>query len=231
MKLTPQIKAFTLVELLVVITIIATLAGIAFPVYNTVKERGSQTKALTHAKQLGLACKVYASDYDGAFPKYDWTEAGDATSSTDANKVLTNLTKGGYVPDETLFYVQGSAWSTVAHDNDKILDEGENHWGYFAGINDTDTPGWPLIVDGWKPGGNPGIYDPDPKQPGGVWKGKKAIVIRVDMSGKIENLNSSYTAMGNTTSNQKKNIMLEAAGEDGEAGWLTNTEALLPVAE
>ena len=53
-------QAFTLIELLVVISIIAILAGIALPVFGEVKIRGDQTKALSNAKQIGTACKIYA---------------------------------------------------------------------------------------------------------------------------------------------------------------------------
>ncbi len=47
---------------------LAILAGIALPVFAAVKERGGETKCLTNAKSIGLACKLYASDHDGAFP-------------------------------------------------------------------------------------------------------------------------------------------------------------------
>ena len=44
------------------------LAGIALPVFGEVKERGMQTKALSEAKQVGLACKIFATDHQGKFP-------------------------------------------------------------------------------------------------------------------------------------------------------------------
>ena len=51
---TKNIKAFTLIELLIVVTIIAVLASIALPAFNGVKERGDQTKDLSNAKQIAL---------------------------------------------------------------------------------------------------------------------------------------------------------------------------------
>ena len=49
--------------------IFAILAGIALPVFGEVKLRGTQTKSLSNAKQIGTACLIYATDNDGAFPK------------------------------------------------------------------------------------------------------------------------------------------------------------------
>ena len=53
---------------LLVITVISLLAGIALPVFGEVRERGNQTKALSNAKQIGTACKIYAAKNDGKFP-------------------------------------------------------------------------------------------------------------------------------------------------------------------
>ncbi|MFZ4508429.1 MAG: type II secretion system protein [Fimbriimonas sp.] len=55
---------FTLIELLVVIAIIAILAAILFPVFAQAKESAKKTKAMSQAKQLGLALIMYASDND-----------------------------------------------------------------------------------------------------------------------------------------------------------------------
>lgn len=54
--------------LLLVISVISLLAGIALPVFGEVKERGNLTKALSEAKQIGIACRLYASENEGKFP-------------------------------------------------------------------------------------------------------------------------------------------------------------------
>lgn len=61
-------RAFTLIELLVVIAIIAILAAILFPVFARAKAAAKDSVALSNAKECGLACLMYATDYDDFFP-------------------------------------------------------------------------------------------------------------------------------------------------------------------
>src|SRR6187397_398020 len=55
---------FTLIELLVVIAIIAILAAILFPVFAKAKESAKRTACLSNARQVAMATKMYAQDYD-----------------------------------------------------------------------------------------------------------------------------------------------------------------------
>jgi prepilin-type N-terminal cleavage/methylation domain-containing protein/prepilin-type processing-associated H-X9-DG protein len=57
-------RGFTLIELLVVIAIIAILAAILFPVFAQARAKARQAACLSNAKQIGLACRMYAQDYD-----------------------------------------------------------------------------------------------------------------------------------------------------------------------
>ena len=55
-------RAFTLVELLVVIGIIALLSAILFPVFAHVREAARQTVAISNIRQCGIALKMYMED-------------------------------------------------------------------------------------------------------------------------------------------------------------------------
>src|SRR5574341_1041002 len=66
---------FTLIELLVVIAIIAILAAILFPVFAQAREQARKASCLSSQKQNGLACLMYAQDYDETYVQAsDWNQ-------------------------------------------------------------------------------------------------------------------------------------------------------------
>ncbi|HEY8649640.1 MAG TPA: type II secretion system protein, partial [Chthoniobacterales bacterium] len=169
---------FTLIELLVVMAIIAILVSIALPVFVGILERGQQTKDLSNAKQIGLGLKLYAGDNDGKFPAN--------LAAQGSNTAFAQLIPQ-YIPTEKIFYLAKSAWTPqlpdeVFTDSQDTLKAGENNFAYVNDLTDTSNPNYPIIADGFA-SGTPGTYTSDETAKGGVWKGKKAIVIRCDISG------------------------------------------------
>jgi prepilin-type N-terminal cleavage/methylation domain-containing protein len=63
-------RAFTLIELLIVIAIIALLAAILFPVFGRARENARRTSCLSNMKQLGLGMMQYMQDFDDTYPMH-----------------------------------------------------------------------------------------------------------------------------------------------------------------
>ena len=61
-------RAFTLVELLVVIAMIATLAALLLPVFSKAKEAGRGTACLSNLHQIGVALQLYVQDNRNHLP-------------------------------------------------------------------------------------------------------------------------------------------------------------------
>ena len=192
---------FTLIELLVVIAIIAILASIALPAFSSVQERAKQTKDLSNGKQIALALKQFALDNNGSFPQFAPAASYGAAATTgtlaaNSNEAFWWLFPT-YLTSEDIFCVGGSKWSKGTPDN-KIdasgagartftLAAGENAYLYVLGLNDTSNPQFPLLADAviGNTAAAPYQYTVDQNTAGGVWKGRRAIVVFVDGSGRV----------------------------------------------
>jgi hypothetical protein len=110
-----------------------------------------------------------------------------------------------YLTSEDIFTIGGSAWSPNPPDN--ILDPptaiaradtlkaGECGYEYITGQNDTSNPQFPLIMDAGIATGEANVeYTNVQSDKGGIWRGKKAIVIFVDGSGQVATVNDQATA-------------------------------------
>ncbi len=85
-----SLNAFTLVEMLVVIAIIATIAAFALPAITGALVRGQLAQAVSNARQVHLA--TFAMTTDGTQTgdaKYAWP--GDLAASTDATVQITSV--------------------------------------------------------------------------------------------------------------------------------------------
>ncbi|HEX5175937.1 MAG TPA: type II secretion system protein, partial [Chthoniobacteraceae bacterium] len=76
----PGLAAFTLLELLVIVGVVALLAAIALPVLARTKSAGRMTVCVSNLKQWGIATHVFASDHDDFLPP-DGSPNGTSTKS------------------------------------------------------------------------------------------------------------------------------------------------------
>jgi prepilin-type N-terminal cleavage/methylation domain-containing protein len=128
-------RAFTLVELLMVIAILALLAALLFPVLAQVRESGRQTACRSNLRQIGLALDLYRQDYN-AFPPH-----------------LSTLYPA-YVRDARI-YVCPSDPDRGLHDGNDFL---EGNLYLPSGVSYDYLPNWsPAWEAGWwKPPPHPG---------------------------------------------------------------------------
>ncbi len=61
-------RAFSLIELLCVIAIIAILAGLLLPAISRAKTRATRLQCVNHLHQAGIAFESFAHDHNGQFP-------------------------------------------------------------------------------------------------------------------------------------------------------------------
>ena len=238
-------QAFTLIELLVVISIIAILAGIALPVFGEVKIRGDQTKALSNAKQIGTACKFYATDNNGIYPHFSnyvsSTQAAAAATNTEAkdgdssNAILRSLIPD-YLPEKSIFVNQKSHFCKKAGSANVTADDplpaDTNEWAYVSGLTDTSNSRWPLLADGFAPSSvsaKDPYYTLNESEAGGIWKGKRAVVIRCDGSGTVETLLTGKRTVKRGDEDTQNAFKADPAGATPVAGkipWFTESSGV-----
>ncbi len=101
-------RGFTLIEMLVVISIIALLSALIFPVFSRVRENGRKTTCASNLKQLGMAFAQYQQDnkrYPLAGQYQKWANGGHWITGGEAGvpKNYTN-TEGGLSDSSSFEY-------------------------------------------------------------------------------------------------------------------------------
>ncbi|MCP5532920.1 MAG: prepilin-type N-terminal cleavage/methylation domain-containing protein [Akkermansiaceae bacterium] len=155
-------RGFTLVELLVVIVIIAALAGLTAPMVIRQRKKADQTEAVNNARQIGLAMLDFETEY-GSFPEGDLAEDintqtgeefADSTITT-SNDAFRQLIAAGIAQSEVMFFCK-TAYSTrkpddVMNTKDKMLKKGDVGFGYIMNsggeaFSNAGSPGRVLIA-------------------------------------------------------------------------------------
>lgn len=82
---------FTLLELLVVITIIAILAALLLPVLSTARARARRIACASNFKQCCIALTMYADDFDARLPRLSWDRDYPDRYKRGSNSLLTTM--------------------------------------------------------------------------------------------------------------------------------------------
>lgn len=80
-------RAFTLLELLVVLGIVALLAAVMLPVLSAVKRSAQKTVCLSNFRQAYMAALLYVSDYDDMFMPVNHQPAAEPNAQDDTTWV------------------------------------------------------------------------------------------------------------------------------------------------
>jgi len=189
MKMNSKLRGgFTLVELLVVIVIIAALAGLASPAILRSRKKADQTEAVSNARQIGISLMDFDTEY-GSFPDTVTAAAVAAATETtvvsgaSANDRFRQLIRAGIVESEAIFYAK-TAFTRKPDgiiNGEEALKGGEVGFSFFVkadggGLSSAGNSGRPILVTPSKESLlATGDFDPDPFD-------SKAVILKLDNS-------------------------------------------------
>lgn len=144
--ITAKTTAFTLVELLVVITIIGMLAGLAVPAINSGLNNARSAVDVKQGKGLAEVLMAAATDNSQLFPRNGTDFANAATSTNNAsscNEIFLSLITNGYLntPKVLAGYKVPPLTST---NNLASLSSANIYWSYVAGLGMGES--YPLLM-------------------------------------------------------------------------------------
>jgi len=188
-------RGFTLVELLVVIVIIAALAGLTAPMIIRQARKADAAEAVSNARQIGIAMFEFQAEYGGypgtktqesvelAFPDQQYT-----LGIGDSNSCFLTLFAAEITQSEGMFYAKDG--QTLGKPDGNItgaeaLKAGEVGFGYVLNAGEGMTAsGNPSRVLAVSPLDDTGAkFNPDPFD-------KKAVLLRIDNSVTTANIDT-----------------------------------------
>ncbi|OFX17600.1 MAG: hypothetical protein A2Z18_10270, partial [Armatimonadetes bacterium RBG_16_58_9] len=143
-----QAAAFTLVELLVVMAVIAILAAILFPAFVAAKEQSAATTCVGNLKQLSTAFRMYTDDNSGSLPsprKSYWPDSWAGAGSPGGTVHPENGQIWRYVHNERIYVCpsdRGRPASRVLtkaqrNSDEQMQDYARNMYPLSYSMNDT----------------------------------------------------------------------------------------------
>jgi len=130
-----KVNSFTLVELLVVISIIGLLAGLAVPAIQGGLDKAKQQVDVSNIRQCGIVAFDYANENDGNY-------GGTNTNSQNSTTFFTNLVSLGRLTTPKILAGNGY---TAATGTNNIKDI-NIAWGYNSGLTTSDDGNLPLFI-------------------------------------------------------------------------------------
>lgn len=172
MKRIKHARAFTLVEMMVVVAVIGILASLLLPAISKAKEKAWRIKCVSNLRQVGQAFILYADDHKGQLPPLN---SGGPWGSTVVPTNPTNwwyqiLTDGHYMPETN--DVQGIWRCPAVRGDDFNTPFGKRMDGYGPVEGKVYISKLPSIIDyAYKADGTPrgSSYLTEIKRPSQLW--------------------------------------------------------------
>lgn len=158
-------NSFTLVELLVVISIIGLLAGLAVPAIQGGLDKAKQQVDVSNARQVGMILFSDANDNEGVF----------STNGSSSQMIFQNLVDRGLLNSTKV--LSGNGYPAATSTNN--IPAANIAWAYVAGLLTSDNGMIPLVL-------SKGVSQlADQVNISGIktgWKNKGVVVYRVGNS-------------------------------------------------
>ena len=97
-------QAFTLIELLIVIAIIATLVSMLLPSLSRAKQMAKSVMCLSNLRNFALAAHIYAESYDGTYPIALYNTSTPTNTSYAWDFITTITTSGDHIVKSGLLW-------------------------------------------------------------------------------------------------------------------------------
>ncbi len=141
-------RAFTLIELLMVIAIISILSAILFPAFAEARQAARRTSCANNMRQISLAITMYAGDYDETYsPMQIWRDLDDSTTREDWRQWTTPYVKSGTGTTGVRFGY-GQVWTDFGAGSHTFPNsEYSVNWGFFPDVH-VGPRGWDSPYEG-----------------------------------------------------------------------------------
>jgi hypothetical protein len=162
------------------------ILALAWATWTDMTLRSQKVVAMGYCKQIINMCRLYSSDASGTFP--DSPDNGVVPKT--ANEAFRRLFKMGICDYEMVFGCPLSPFEPdgnigTAPDWVQALQKGENHWALVAGLDDSSSGLYPLILENPVDDSMPPSWNADAagqKRSGRCWPDGKVLVGFIDGS-------------------------------------------------
>jgi type IV pilus assembly protein PilE len=180
-------NSFTLVELLVVISIIGLLAGLAVPAIQGGLDKAKQQVDVSNIRQCGMIAFGYANDNEGNFN-------GTNSSSVSSTTYFNNLVSQGVLNSTKV--MAGNGYPAAVTTNN--ITANNIAWGYNSPLTTSDDGNLPLFISKNFGSGN-SFANVSIASANVGWKSKGIVVYRIGNSAEFIRPGTSGASPGSVT--------------------------------